>query len=624
MILARPWFWAAVAFAVRLADFAEQAVASPVFFQLLLDEREALDAARALLDTGSFGTEPFFKAPGYTGLLAAVVLFFGEGGWPYAIRLLQHAMGAAMAAMAADAAARLTPGGRHGRARTAAAAAAGFAVACHGPLVRLETCVGLDLTAMFLQSAMAWSLARFALTWRTGGPERRAGGAGRGWLAAAGLFAAAAWLTRPTLTLAMPALALWVAWTAAAATAGSGWRRGTRAAALFMAPAALAAALVAGRNGLVAGEALVMPWQGGYSLYEANRPGANGRYLVQRESAAALSGFGGAGDSANPTRALALAGYLRPTGIETAPAAGVKFRFGDVDRWWFARAKSAITDDPAAWTSLMARKVLYLASHKEVFNYEEFELHRAMSGVLGLLAPSGFGWLLPAAAAGGVLGLAGGSGRRRRAVAVFVVYAAALAPAIALYYASGRMRMPLMFPAAVLAGVAAGAMAGGFRAGIKRHPAVIASAAVAAILGATAAWGDWYGVRSERMDHADLARLSNAAWRDGVRGRPGRLVMALDLANRAEAARPGYPPVPQRRGQALFEMGRYPAAAAAFDLAAAREPDDPTGPFNLGVTLRLGLKREADARRWFEEALRRRPGHPGATAALAEGENAKP
>jgi tetratricopeptide (TPR) repeat protein len=54
------------------------------------------------------------------------------------------------------------------------------------------------------------------------------------------------------------------------------------------------------------------------------------------------------------------------------------------------------------------------------------------------------------------------------------------------------------------------------------------------------------------------------------------------------------------------QAGRTSAALAAFEKAASARPDEVAGPYLMAETL-AGAGRRPEARRWAEEALRRRP-----------------
>lgn len=586
------WLWIVLALVVRLAYLLEQGTESPLFYQPLLDEQEAVESARTLLAGRGLGAEPLFKAPGYALLLAGVMALSGEE-WPWMIRLVQHLLGVILTALAFDTARRLVSAGR---ARAVAGALAGGLVALYGPLVRLEACVCLDLPVLFFQSAMMWALVRWASCARAG--RRRA--AAWCWIGAAGLFAAAAWLTRPTLTPVLPLLGGWIGFCAGQGGGASAFRPPDREGGRFSLPRALkptalfllfpAAAMFAiyVRNAR-AGEAMLLPWQGGYNFYHANRTGASGRYLIQEEFSLSASG--------NPTRRLAEEGWRRAVAEgKTAPAPPGR-TWSAINAWWFDLARRDIAADPARWAGLMGRKLLYLVSDKEVYNYEEYDLHRALSRLLPWL-PGRFGVVWPLALAS--LALAGRVPIRRRAAwGALWLYGAALGGAIALYYTSGRMRMPLVFPAVVLGAAGVGLLVGAARPAAR----TLIVYGTLFLSGAVMSWGDWWGVRSERMWHADLCRLSNAAWRSG------RAEQALKFAELAAREKPDYPTIPILRGQALYALGRRQEAAEAFRESVARLPGDPVAPYNLGVILDYDGNNPEAAWKAYAEALRRDPNY---------------
>ena len=355
-----------------------------------------------------------------------------------------------------------------------------------------------------------------------------------------------------------------------------------------------------------------MPWQGGYNLFMANRldAAADGRYLTQDEPAdgAGAAGAAGAAESANPTRALALAGWRRAVDSGAWPPPADPARpFRDADAYWFARARRAALDSPAATAGLFARKLLYLVSDKEVFNYEDYDLQRRLSPVLRWGAPGRFGLWWPLALASlAAWPLGRRTAGRAAAWQAMGLYGAALAPAVALYYASGRMRMPLAFPAVVLGAAGLGAWLA--PAGCRPRPAAYLALLA---LGAAMSWGDWWGVRSESMAHADLARMSNAAWLDrrpragaglGRRGRGAApRLSAPGGAPRPGALRPG----PPRGGRRRLPRGRPPPA---------RRPPGADQP-GRGAGLRPGAPRRGRGRPRRGAApparLPPRPGSPG-------------
>ncbi|MBI5155261.1 glycosyltransferase family 39 protein [Candidatus Poribacteria bacterium] len=579
----RPAIWFGIALLLRLAYMAEQSATSFLFTIPLLDEKELSETARALLAGKGFGPEPLFKAPLYPLLLAGVMWLSGDG-WFWAVRIFQHAAGAALAPMAFDTAGCLM---KPGPGRPAAGAAAAAIVTFYGPLIRLEDLLLLDSLTVFLQSAMLWALVR----WRTAAP----GPAPIRWAALAGLMAALAWLNRPTIMPVLPFLALWMLGRRLLRPRFSspGFKLRLAAAAALLAPPLLAMALLLGRNGVVSGEWLVLPWQGGYSFYHANRAGANGRYFVQPTQMNDQSG--------NTTRNLAIQLYLGAISLGQTSKPPEGHFYGSLDDYWFDRAKREIAADPVRWLGLMVRKAVYLLSDREIYNVEVYEVHRFSSWILRW-QPFSFGLVWPLALAS--LGLLRGWPAGRRSMAGLMwLYAVLLGASIGLYYTSGRMRMPLVFPAIVLAAAALADPWTRRRAGGSPFRSARSAGVFTGLLvcGVALSWGDWWGVRSESLRFIEYTRLSVAAYDSG------HAREALDYADMALAEKPGYPTIPMLRGQALYKLGRVDEAIDEYRLAIKTMPLTPSNAANLGVILYFEKHDPRGALANFAEALRRSP-----------------
>src|SRR5690606_19409464 len=121
--------------------------------------------------------------------------------WPWTLRLIQHTAGAALVSMAARLSATISPAGPP---RALATAATGFLAATYAPLIRLEENISLDFWVVFFQSAMLLVLASTL-------PARTRNRPVLLRFLTAGILAAAAWITRPTITAILPFLALWAA-----------------------------------------------------------------------------------------------------------------------------------------------------------------------------------------------------------------------------------------------------------------------------------------------------------------------------------------------------------------------------------------------------------------------------
>jgi tetratricopeptide (TPR) repeat protein len=251
----------------------------------------------------------------------------------------------------------------------------------------------------------------------------------------------------------------------------------------------------------------------------------------------------------------------------------------------------------------MMRKTVYLGTDKEIFNFEVYEIHKSSSWILRWL-PLSFGWLFPLALASLAFYPMLSRGRRDLFWMLWV-YALMMGAAIALYFTSGRLRMPLMFPAAVLASFSI-TMAWQWLASIQWNRASKVRVAVAAsllLIGLAWSWGDWWGVRSERLHFADYERLSNAATRARE---PER---ALEYADLAARENPESIVVPMLRGQALYALKRIDEAEAQFRLARETIRTDATSSFNLGIILYYDKGKPGEAREFFAEAVVRNPNY---------------
>lgn len=574
---------------IRLLYLFEQSRTSVLFFQPTLDEQEMLLTAQALLRGEGFGPYPLFKAPFYPVVVAASQVFFGNT-WFWGLRLIQHLGGVLLVAMGVDSAGRLT-GGPDSR-RNLAGLLTGMILAVYAPLIRLENRLILDFSVLFFQSAMLWS----AIRWLTNEPPNNSG---RGWLLSAGGFGALAWLTRPTITPVLPLFGLMLI-----ALKPSGKKIGPeslRIAALFFALPVLAMTSVVIRNATVGGDPMLLPWQGGYNLYHANRSGASGRYFVQEAFADSSTG--------NPTATLMIQGLRRAVQAGDHPAVENDSLYRAVNHYWTHRLLEDLRNSPGEWLTLMMRKGLYLFSDREIFNFEDFDLQRSEAPILRAL-PISFGWIWPLALASLALPLCADP-PGKRVQGLLWGYLLFMGGAIALVYVSGRLRMPLVFPVALLAGGTLTELLNRLQHrstwGLKTAGLTLALFS----LGLLISWGDWWGVRTEQVAHHDLARMSGAAWREGQYER------ALDYALRAEELMQDSPRIPLLKAQAHFSLGQIDASETLFLEAMRLQPGDATPAFNLGVISYEVHQNPERALLFFQEALRRSPGHETTLSYLA-------
>ena len=540
-----------LALLVRVAYLNEQALHSVTFSVPMFDEAEMARVATRLVEGEGFGPTPLFKAPLYPLIISLFMHIFGEG-WIFAVKLFQHFCGAILVALAAKLAAQLAGSQKDAR---LPALLTGILFALYAPIIRLEHRLVLDFLTVFFQSLLLfWMLQKPSL--------KRDGFIGGATLLS--LF------NRPTILPVLPILAVYMAVR----------ERSWRPVACVLIPVFIALTAVGVRNHVVAGEGLMMPWQGGYNFYEANRQGASGRYLaVSQVSFEEVD---------NPTITFSTQPYLNVHNLSEIDS------YKRVNHYWYDRAKHEILDAPEAWLLLMLKKGFYLVSEREIFNFEDYHVQRKLSTLLQWM-PGSFGVLWPLALAG-LVGLLVYKPRASTPMVLLWIYIIFLGGAIALFYTSGRMRMPLAWPLAVLAGVSISQL-WAMPAALKRVWCGIF------ILGLFLSWGDWWGVRSEKTAAMEYIKLSSAAWKAAS---PEH---GLRYAEAAEALGSTHPMLPQLKAQALYELNRIDEAEESFIESIERLPSDPVAPYNLACLYLYHKRDYPNALRYAEETIHRSRQH---------------
>ena len=367
------------------------------------DEREYLALGRSLAEGRGFTyTDPdgaplpgehFGRAPVYPLVLSAVIAGVPGPQPPRivpdeppvtartlaAIKVVQALVGALTLLLVAQLAGSV--GGR-----PAAAVAAGLA-AVYPSLV---------WTPAYVFSETVYSaVALGSAVWL----DREQRSRGPGWrLAAAGILAGVAVLTRPAM-LVFVALAVPWLW----------WRRGALAAGAFVLGTALAIAPWTARNVAVHGRFVLVASEGGITFWTGNHPLAIGE-----------------GDlAANPQLKRAnLALRERHPGLTPEALEPIYYR----------EALSFITTEPGAWLSLMARKAFYSV----VPIGPSYQLHSPRyfwASVVPYLA------ILPFS----VLGFAGLFRRRRLPEALLLLGAASVVVGL-VFFPQERFRIPVIDP----------------------------------------------------------------------------------------------------------------------------------------------------------------------------------
>lgn len=181
-------------------------------------------------------------------------------------------------------------------------------------------------------------------------------------------------------------------------------------------------------NFQLSGQFRLLPWQGAYNLYAANREGANGKYYMQRVS------FDEVSAGANTTRMESEQLYRQAVG-EDAP-----LTIDAMNQYWRAQLIESITADPALWLGLMGRKVLYVFNDWEQYNNLSYAYHKARWSALRW-NPLGWGVLLLVACVGLFIGYRQAD---RSALYGIALLGLAYTAGLLLFFVSARFRLPLV------------------------------------------------------------------------------------------------------------------------------------------------------------------------------------
>ncbi len=442
---------------------------SPMGMHPVLDGAETLRLAKAI-SSGEVPSEPFYRAPGYAAVLAVGYLIGVPDFWmPMVARFFNLACHLVTVVLVMRMSRRLWGQSLPGWGPAVTGALYGlFPVAIFFAADPLDITLGITLVM-----GAGDQLIRVR-------DERTVGREVRG-----GVLLGLACLVRPHFLVLLPLLVLRSAVIMV-------WEKGG-AGRVFASPAMAGACLaVFGFVNLsVGGEFRVTPWQGSFNLWAANRTGSSGAWLTQRYEIPAGM------ETSNPARAEGEWAYRTATGTEG------RIEIDAMNAWFKDRFIEEVKDDPFRVAGLLARKVGLLLYQHEQYNNKTYSFYAEREPLLGW-NPLGWGVLLVLAGAGLAAGRVPGTVRG------LVLTMAAFAGGVLIYYVSGRFRLPLVAPMAVLA-------AGSFRwfgedAGQLRRWPVVGAVVVLGLL----TFLDYGGFdRSERTSLEDRLLLASAALQTG-------------------------------------------------------------------------------------------------------------
>jgi tetratricopeptide (TPR) repeat protein len=423
-----------------------------------------------------------------------------------------------------------------------------------------------------------------------------------------------------------------------AAASPSAWSAATRAAALFVAGAALVLLPVALRNLVVGGEFVLLSSQGGQNFYLGNNLG-------------------------NHTGLVTFPANVRsdPMTLEADFRALAEHRAGrtlgpsEASSFWMRESLREMASDPAHAIKLLGRKALLSMSAFEVPNVLSIGYFGRISRSLAL-NPIRFGLLFPLAMLGIAVALRDPA--LRRAAILPLIMLATVFLALVAFYVSDRYRLPAIAPLSLFAAVACMAALrfvreGAWRAHAGARRLAVAGVAIVALAAVVSRLPLLPpGARGAAMPPANLGnslakagRLDDAIarYQEAFAIEPdtdfalyGIAVVYGDLGRYAEAIasfrkyiekNPYSAQAYYSLGNTYFEMGHPDTAVMAFQAAVRLEPYYAEAYFNMGAVKQVSgdLPGAIEA---YESALRTAPGLARAwnnlgMALIATGRNAE-
>jgi hypothetical protein len=505
---------------------------TPLLDSLRSDSQVYWSWAALIRQQGWIGHNPFFLAPLYPYWLALMQPVVGPS--VLGILLVQAVLGAAAAALLADAAARLTS--------PRVGLAIGLLVAGYESGILFDSLVLMESLLFALECLLLWLVVCWP--WQS----RLVLGA-----ACAGALLGIAAYGRGTEVLLLLPLLLFL------------WRvAGSRGRALRASAAAAAIVALLSLPGMIRHRALVGEWipysySGGMNLYIGNGPQASGTYsVIDFQDAGPLEGSGTEGGVGLDGRA----GLLRAYGVRLSPAAS--------SRYFTRLTLDAIRHDPLRWAEVMGVKLLMLFNLRDEPQVESLALHRALFWPLGWPIVGSF-------AMAALLGLLGLVWVRPSEVRwIFPLgYLAVTALGILSFFVVDRYRHHLV-PALLLLGAAT--LHHVLRRDWLRGTSPVRIGSVALLAGALVFWP--LPAKSPARLKWDLATRLGEAWLQ--KGRPDLALVQFNEAVAQDSGalegaetptgRTARALVFENRAIALWQLGRLDEAAQSLEQGIALDP----------------------------------------------------
>lgn len=432
----------------------------------VLDGKEIIELSRNIA-MGELPSEPFYRAPLYPTLLSILYQFsLPKESVVHAIRLLNgvfHLVSTILVYLIIRRIWRKKPAAFSG-----AILYGIYPVAAHfaGDALDITPAITLWLTGILL-AVMAWEPVDKPRSARLS-------------LFGAGLCFGLGILIRPHLLFPAAAYPFVVFW--------MGPRPRATGAALAAIGPALAFLSLGLMNLQISGQFIMLPTQGAYNLWAANRSGADSRYYKHSVAFQATENY------RNPTRRESEIIYRDRTGDNTHTNITI------MNRYWRNEFLRELASKPTEFTRRVLLKGYYLLNHTELYNNKTYAVHKAQSPWLRG-NPLGWSLLLMLGTAGLTLNFS------RKTVKLIFALAVAYSASLVLFWASARFRLPL---APVLCVLSAGYFSE-FSRFWTENKARLLTATVAGALAAILSLTSFAGVDDPNTRAEDYFLMAHAA-----------------------------------------------------------------------------------------------------------------
>ena len=514
----------AVALAVRMV-YLWQIESIPLFHNLAGDGRTYDEWAQRLAAGDWMGREVFYQAPLYPYFLGVLQFFFGHNLW--LIRIVQVILGSATSALIFLIGQKLFSRN--------IGIAAGFILACYAPAIFFDGLIEKSILDLVFLTALLFLLLRLNQThWAK-------------WLGAGAVLGLLGLCRENALVLA-PVVAFWIV----IEFPEQPFLLRARWLGLVLAGLLLILFPVGLRNLVVGGEFKLTTSQFGPNFFIGNNAAADGTY----------------GSVRNIIGEPQLEG---PDAKRLAEkAVGHELRAGEVSSYWFGQSLDYIKSQPADWLRLLGQKWLLAWNAREIEDSDDFYIYQRWSWLLTWLARiNHFGILAPLAAAGVLL-----TWRRWRDLWLLYAMILSLAASVALFYIFGRYRFPLVPLLVLFAGAAVSEAARLYK---KRAWSSLMAGLGALLVAATIVNLPLHGPSG-----AGAAGYNNLA---NAYSKQGKLVEAIQAAQRAIAIDPGYGVAHYNLGNFHAQQGKREIAQRHFEEALRLYPNYGDAHSNYGQVL---------------------------------------